>query len=333
MITNDNGKLKIIFYSAKEYEKNVFMPLLDQYGYEAKFIQNKLFADSAVFSFGCDVASIFTSDRVDKDTIDELKEAGVKLLALRCAGYNNVDIEYARGKIGIVRVPAYSPEAIAEYAMALTLGIIRNTHRAYFRTKDYNFDISSLMGFNICGKTIGVLGEGKIGRAYINICKGFGAKILVSTPHPANIEGVKYVSVDDLLKNSDIISLHCPLTKETNHIIGRKQIETMKDGVVIINTARGALIDTSALIEGIKSGKIRGAGIDVYENEDNVFMKDYSSEIMVDDTLSRLISFPNVIVSSHQAFYTLEAIEAIAKITINNIKEYMTYGKAENEIK
>lgn len=324
--------MKIAFFDTKPYDKNSFNNSLDSKNIEFKFFETKLNEDTVKLAKGYDAICVFVNDTVNAEVINALYSYGVKLIALRCAGFNNVDLKAAHNKIAVVRVPAYSPYAVAEHTMALLLTSVRRIHKAFIRTKSFNFSLSDLTGFDLYGKTVGVIGTGKIGRIFINICKGFGMKILAYDKFPDNSLDVSYVSIDELLKNSDIISLHCPLTEETYHIINKESISSMKNGVMIINTSRGALIDAEALLEGIKSRKIGGACLDVYEEESDFFFEDYSSHIVEDDTLARLISMPNVIVTSHQAFLTEEALANIAKTTIENIEEFLMTGKCENEI-
>ena len=261
---------------------------------------------------------------------------GVSILALRCAGFNNVDVEHALGRVHVLRVPAYSPYAVAEHAMAMLLTSIRRIHKAYIRTRDFNFSLSGMTGFDLHGKTVGVIGTGKIGRVFINICLGFGMRVLAYDKYPvSNLEDgerVKYVTREELFRDSDIISLHCPLTEDTYHIINEKSLESCKRGVVIINTSRGALVDAEALLGAIKSRKVGAACLDVYEEESDFFFEDYSGHILDDDVLARLISMPNVIVTSHQAFLTEEALENIAETTVKNILSIASSGKCENEV-
>ena len=272
------------------------------------------------------------NDDINPEVIDKLQANGVKLIALRCAGYNNVDIEYAYGKIHVVRVPAYSPYAVAEHAMAMLLTSVRRIHKAFIRTRDFNFSLNGMTGFDMHGKTVGVVGTGKIGRIFIDICRGFGMNVIAYDKYPAVDSGIKYVSLDELWEQSDIISLHCPLTDESRHMINEESISKMKKGVVIINTSRGALIDSEALLEGIKDRKVGAACLDVYEEESNIFFHDYSNHIVNDDVLARLISMPNVIVTSHQAFLTSEALSNIADTTLANVREFLQEGKCINEI-
>lgn len=323
--------MKIAFYDTKPYDKIWFEPMMKQYGYEVKFFEHKLNADTAVLSRGYDVVCIFVNDTVDKYVLDIISKNGVKLIALRCAGYNNVDFKSLDKKIKVVRVPAYSPSAVAEFTAALLLAVNRKTHKAYIRTRDFNFNINGLLGFDLAGKTAGIIGTGKIGQMFIDICKGFKMKVIAYDPYPNNSLDVEYVSLDDLFEKSNIISLHCPLTKDTYHIINEQSVDKMQDNVFIINTSRGALIDTTALIEGLKSKKIGGAGLDVYEEESDVFFEDKSNEIINDEELMLLLSFPNVVMSSHQGFFTREAMQQIAMVTMENIANF-AQGKITNEV-
>jgi D-lactate dehydrogenase len=284
-----------------------------------------------------DVACIFVNAVADAPVIDELVANGVKLIALRCAGYNNVDLNATRDRIKVVRVPAYSPYAVAEHTLALMLTLNRKTHRAYNRTREGNFALSGLMGFDMYGKTAGIIGTGKIAKILIKTLRSMGMEILAYDLFPDNDfaarEGIKYVSLDELYANSDIISLHCPLTKETEYIINDEAIAKMKNGVMMINTGRGKLIDTQALIKGLKSKKIGSAGLDVYEEESEYFFEDRSNRVMDDDVLARLLSFNNVVVTSHQAFFTQEALENIAETTLKNIQDFIEGRELINEVK
>ena len=263
--------IKIAFFDAKEYDKNSFMASNSNEEFEIKYYETRLSEDTCPLAKGCDAVCVFVNDDVNSTVIDKLQELGVKLIALRCAGYNNVDIEYAYGKIHVVRVPAYSPYAVAEHAMALLLRI----HKAYIRAKDFNFSLNGLTGFDLHGKTVGVIGTGKIGRIFIDICRGFGMNVIAYDKFPAADSGIEYVSLNEIWARADIISLHCPLTEENRHMINSESMEKMKKGVVIINTSRGALIDSEALVEGIKARKIGAACLDVYEEESNVLFHDY----------------------------------------------------------
>ena len=324
--------MKIAFYDTKIYEKESFEKYANK-DIEFRFLETKLNEDTTSLASGCDVVCVFVNDNVNAKVIDKLYELGVKLIALRCAGYNNVDVKAAFGKIHVVHVPAYSPYAVAEHAMALLMTSVRRIHKAYNRTREFNFSLNGLTGFDFYGKTVGVIGTGKIGRIFINICKGFGMNVIAYDLFPAKDADYEYVSLDELFERSDIISLHCPLTEDTKHMINSGTIEKMKKGVVIVNTSRGALIDAEALLEGIKQRKIGAACLDVYEEEADIFFEDKSGHILDDDLLSRLISMPNVIVTSHQAFLTEEALNNIAETTINNIKSYFNNdGLCDNEL-
>lgn len=328
--------MKIAFFDAKKYDIISFDKYSKEYNIEIKYYETKLNADTANLAYGYDAVCVFVNDIVDAKVIDALVKLGVKAVLLRCAGFNNVDMKYAKGKLHVFRVPAYSPYAVAEHAMALLLTSIRRIHKAYNRTRDFNFNLSGLTGFDLHGKTIGIIGTGKIGRVFIDICLGFGMKVLAYDKYPnsdlASKPGVKYVSLNELFVGSDIISLHCPLTEETYHLINKETIALCKDKVVILNTSRGALVDAEALLEGIKTRKIGAACLDVYEEEADFFFEDFSGHILDDDVLARLISMPNVIVTSHQAFLTNEALENIAETTINNFVGFMKNGDYTNEV-
>lgn len=324
--------IKLAFFDARSYDIESFKKYNSD-DLEISFFETKLNLKTVELAKGHNAVCVFVNDDVNKDVIDKLYELGIKIIALRCAGYNNVDLGAAFGKVHVVHVPAYSPYAVAEHAMALLLTSIRRIHKAYNRTKDFNFSLDGLTGFNLHGKTVGVIGTGKIGRIFIDICKGFGMNVLAYDKFPNPEIKEKYVDLDTIFKESDIISLHCPLTEETKHMINENSISMMKKGVVIINTSRGALIDAESLLNGIKERKIGAACLDVYEEESNVFFKDYSGHIIDDDLLARLISMPNVIVTSHQAFLTTEALDNIASTTIENLKSYFNESEMiQNEL-
>lgn len=324
--------MKIAFFDTKPYDREFFEESSKKHGIKYKFFETKLCEDTVELANGYDGVCVFVNDDIDAKVIEQLYVYGVKVIALRCAGYNNVDIKHAFGKMHVVRVPAYSPNAVAEHAIAMLLTSIRRIHKAYNRTKDFNFSLNGLTGFELFGKTVGVIGTGKIGKVFADICKGFGMTILGYDKYPSNDFPGKYVSLAEILSNSDIISLHCPLTEETEHIICKQSINNMKKGVVIINTSRGGLIDTEALLEGIKARQVGAACLDVYEEESDIFFEDRSGHIIEDDTLARLISMPNVIVTSHQAFLTREALESIAETTSQNIVSFFESGRCDNEI-
>ncbi|MCR4788303.1 MAG: 2-hydroxyacid dehydrogenase [Lachnospiraceae bacterium] len=325
--------MKIAFFDAKDYDVASFEEANPDGKFVIKYFETKLNEDTVKLAKGYDAVCVFVNDNVNDKVISALKKRGVKLVALRCAGFNNVDVQAAKDNLGVVRVPAYSPYAVAEHAMALLLTSIRRIHKAYIRTKDFNFSLNGMMGFDLHGKTVGVVGTGKIGRVFIDICRGFGMNVIAYDKFPAKDSDIEYVDLKDIWERSDIISFHCPLTEDTYHLVDEKSIKHMKKGVVLINTSRGALIDAEALLEGIRERKIGAACLDVYEEEADVFFEDRSGHILGDDILARLISMPNVIVTSHQAFLTKEALTNIAHTTLANIEEYLANGKCENEVK
>lgn len=324
--------MKIAFFDAHPYDLPAFKQFGEANGLEFKFFETRLSLDTASLAAGCECVCIFVNDDASAPVIDKLYEMGVRLIALRCAGYNNVDIGRCFGKIHVVRVPSYSPYAVAEHAMAMLLTSIRRTHKAYIRTRDFNFSLNGMTGFDLHGKTVGVIGTGKIGRVFIDICRGFGMNVIAYDKYPAENSGIDYVSLNELFNRADVISLHCPLTEDTHHIVGFDALPKLKTGVVIVNTSRGALIDAEALLEGIKQRKIGAACLDVYEEESDIFFRDFSGHIIDDDTLARLISMPNVIVTSHQAFLTNEALSNIAETTVENITEFFKGETCGNEL-
>ncbi len=328
--------MKLAFFDTKPYDIPAFDKFAKEYNIKIKYFETKLNEDTVDLAHGYDAVCVFVNDTVNREVIDRLYEQGVKTVALRCAGFNNVDVKYACERLSIIYVPAYSPYAVAEHAMALLLTSIRRIHKAYIRSRDFNFSLSGLTGFDLHGKTVGVIGTGRIGRVFIHICRGFGMKVLAYDKFPAesldNGDTVKYVPLDELFKKSNIISLHCPLTEDTHHIINEESLALCKRGVVLINTSRGALVDAEALLAGIKSRQVGAACLDVYEEESDLFFEDNSGHILEDDTLARLISMPNVIVSSHQAFLTEEALENIAESTVKNLVEIEKTGSCDNKL-
>ena len=324
--------MKIMFYNTKPYDRYWFEPMAKDYGFEVHFVEMQCDEETLFLAKGYDAICIFVNDYVDAAMTELLYEMGVKAILLRCAGYNNVDIKAAEGKIHILRVPNYSPEAVAEFSMALLLTVNRFTHRAYARTRDYNMNINGFMGTDLFKKTAGVVGTGKIGQAMIRILKGFQMKIVAYDPYPNPALDVTYVSLEELMKQSDIISLHCPLTDDTRHLVNQKTIGLMKKGVYLVNTSRGALIDTEALIDGLLEKKFAGVGLDVYEEEEGVFYEDRSNEIIKDENLVRLTSFSNVLITSHMGFFTKEATRAIAQITLENAYELEMGNPLVNEV-
>ena len=329
-------KRKIAFFDAKPYDRNSFDAINKAFGYEITYVDAHLNAQTALMTQGFDGVCAFVNDTVDKEVIEKLVERGIRVIGMRCAGYNNVDFKAAYGRIHVLRVPEYSPYAVAEHAAALILSLNRKTYRAYHRTRDGNFSINGLLGFDMKGKTVGVIGTGKIGKCFIAIMQGFGMRILACDPFPdaayAERAGIEYTDQETIYRQADIISLHCPLTEETSHMINALSLSRMKDGVMLINTGRGRLIDTKALIAALKSGKIGSAGLDVYEEETEYFFEDRSMEVIADDVLARLLTFPNVLITSHQGFLTKEALHNIAETTLNNFKEFFAGGYLENEI-
>ena len=330
------AELKIAFYDTKPYDRESFERQNKAFGFQLKFFPSHLTDETVALCKGYDAVCVFVNDRVTKAVVDHLAELNVPLLALRSAGYNNVDLKAATGKIKITRVPSYSPHGVAEHAVALMLTLNRKTHRAFYRTRDNNFAIHGLIGFDMYGKTAGIVGTGQIGRIVCEILLGFGMKVLAYDPYaPADwaaAKGVELVDLGTLYERSDIISLHCPLTPQNIHMINRGTIELMKKNVMIINTGRGKLIRSEDLLEALRDEKIGSAGLDVYEEETDYFFEDFSSHIMKDDVLARLISLPNVLVTSHQAFLTEEALANIANTTLENIRSYFFDGKVLNEV-
>lgn len=314
---------QVAFFSSKTYDKTVFAQHSQQANIEFVHIESKLDNTTLASARGFSTICIFVNDVISADTAKKLATMGVKHIALRCAGYNNVDIASCR-KLGISvsHVPAYSPHSVAEHAMALILTLNRKTHKAYNRVKEGNFDLQGLLGFSLHGKTIGIVGTGKIGQAFANIARGFGCRILCFDPAPnSELHWADYTSLDELLAQSDIISLHCPLVPATQHMINPVTIQQMKRGVMLINTSRGGLIDTNALIKGLKNQQIGYVGLDVYEMEAELFFRDHSCEVIQDDLFQRLSTFHNVIITGHQGFFTQQALDEIARTTIKNIQD------------
>lgn len=323
--------MKVAFYDTKPYDREWFeKKRIEEIEYV--FYETRLTERTAKLAEGCEAVCAFVNDELTARTIDRLYDIGVRLIAMRCAGYNNVDLKAAEGRISVVRVPAYSPYAVAEHAMALLLTLNRKIHRAFNRTREGNFTLNGLTGFDLHGKTVGVVGTGKIGRVFIDICKGFGMRLLAYDLYPDESLDVKYVTKEELLAKSDIISLHCPLTEQTKHFIDEESIALMKQGAILINTSRGALVKKEALINGLRSKKLGAAGLDVYEEEADYFYEDKSNDIIRDEVLALLIAMPNVIVTSHQAFLTREALENIADTTLRSLKEYMMGGELTDAV-
>ena len=327
--------MKIAFFSAKPYDKTFFEARNKDFGFELEYWETHLgpHVVNAVDE-GTEVVCVFVNDKLNAEVIETLANKGVKIIALRCAGFNNVDLEAAkRFGLRVCRVPAYSPEAVAEHAVAMLLTLNRKTHKAYNRVREQNFSLNGLMGFNLHGKTIGVVGTGKIGKAFCKIMLGFGCKLLAFDPQEneeLKAAGVEYLELDELWKLSDIISLHCPLNADNHHMINADSLKLMKKSVTIINTSRGALLNTPDVIQGLKNKQIAYLGIDVYEQEEKLFFKDLSGSIIEDDDIQRLLSFPNVLLTGHQAFFTEDALEQIASITLNSINEILNGQPAKD---
>ena len=326
--------MKIAFFSTKAYDREFF----DRYvsTHEITYFEAPLNEQTVNLAAGCEGICAFVNDKLNAAVLSALKKLGIHLIALRCAGFNNVNIESAKlNGITVVRVPAYSPYAVAEHALALILALNRKTHKAYNRVREGNFSLDRLTGFDLHGKTVGVIGTGKIGEVFCDIMQGFGCKVLafdlIANPALA-AKQVNYLPLIDLLEQSDIISLHCPLTEQTRHIINEHSISMMKEGVMLINTSRGALIDTSDAIDGLKAGKIGYLGLDVYEQEEKLFFNDLSENIIQDDIIMRLMSFPNVLVTAHQGFFTEEALSQIAQVTLTNIDAFVAGSIQENKV-
>lgn len=328
---------KIAVFDAKPYDRTTFDKVNEKYGFELIYHKEHLDINNVILANGADAVCIFVNAVVDAEVVSRLKSYGVNLIALRCAGFNNVDIAAAaKHGVKVVRVPDYSPHAIAEHTLALMLCLNRKVHRAFLRTRDGNFSLIGFEGFDMYAKTVGVIGTGKIGKVAIGLFKGLGMNVLAYDLYPdtayAETNGIKYVTLDELYANSDIITLHCPLTKETEYLICDKSISKMKDGVMIVNTGRGKLIHTKHLIEGLLSRKVGYAGLDVYEEEGAYFYEDHSDAVMTDDVLARLLSFNNVIVTSHQAFFTQEAMGNIAHTTMDSISDFFAGRELRNEV-
>ncbi|MBM4104602.1 MAG: 2-hydroxyacid dehydrogenase [Planctomycetes bacterium] len=331
-----NRSKKIAFFDAKPYDRKSFDPNNKNFGFDISYFDAHLNEKTVELTCDFDAVCVFVNDTLNKSVIEHLIEHGIQVIGLRCAGYNNVDFKTAYNKIHVLRVPAYSPYAVAEHAAALILSLNRKIHKAYSRTREGNFSINGLLGFDMHGKTAGIVGTGKIGRCLISILKGFGMDILAYDrfldEEYAKDAKISYVPLEELFEKSDIISLHCPLNRETEYLINKKSIGKMKPGVMIINTGRGKLIDTQALIEGLKCGKIGSAGLDVYEEESDYFFEDRSADMITDDVLARLLTFPNVLITSHQGFFTTEALQKIAETTLGNFKEFFEGGYLKNEV-
>lgn len=329
--------MKVAVFSTRSYDRQFLQSANINYGHELVFFEPHLTPETSVLAAGFPAICVFVNDQSDATVLTELARHGTRLIALRCAGFNNVDLIAARNlDLTVVRVPAYSPHAVAEHTVALILSLNRKIHRAYTRVREGNFALDGLLGFNLHGKTVGIIGTGKIGTVVATIMKGFGCYILVHDLYPnseCSAIGVKYVSLPELFAESDIITLHCPLTPETHHLINTQALNQMKPGVILINTSRGAVIDTQAVINALKSGNIGYLGLDVYEEEADLFFEDLSNRLIQDDIFARLLTFPNVIITGHQAFFTREALESIADTTLSNITDFEQGRVCSNEVR
>lgn len=322
---------KIAFFDTKPYDRIWFDRLNREF--EIVHFESRLRPESVRLTEGFRAVCAFVNDDIGERTVQGLAANGVELVAMRCAGYNNVALGAARGKLRVVRVPAYSPYAVAEHAMGMILMLNRKLHKAYIRTRDFNFSLNGLMGFDLHGKTAGVIGTGKIGRTFIDICRGFGMNVIANDPFPAENSGITYVSREDIFRQSDIISLHCPLTEDTRYIINEQALSLMKPDTLIVNTSRGKLIDSEALLTALNEKRIGGAALDVYEEETDLFFEDNSDKLITDDTLSLLVSRPNVLITSHQAFFTKEAMQSIAQTTLESISDFFAGRELKYEIR
>lgn len=327
--------MRITVFAAKKYDKDSFGRIKDQYPQlELEYWETELNAKTAAYVQDCEAVCAFVSADVSENVLKTLSDRGVKLVLMRCAGFNNVDLEAAtRYGITVMRVPGYSPEAVAELAITLAMAVNRHIHKAYIRVRENNFSLQGLEGMNFYGKTAGIIGTGRIGAAMARICHGFGMRVLgYDSYHNPDLDFVEYVEMDELLAQSDLISLHCPLMDSTYHMINLETIEKMKDGVILINTSRGGLIKTDDLIAGIREHKFAGVGLDVYEEENQNVFENREDDILMHSTTSRLLSFPNVIVTSHQGFFTREALEAISRTTLDNAVAFIEGRKAGTEL-
>lgn len=329
--------MKVAVFSTKPYDQTFLTQANEEaHAHELTFLETRLNEATAALAKGFEAVCVFVNDQVDAPVLEQLAAGGTRVVALRCAGFNNVDLKAAQ-RLGmtVVRVPAYSPYAVAEHTVALMLTLNRQIHRAYHRIRDGNFALDGLLGFDLRGRTVGVIGTGQIGVEVARIMRGFGCRVLGHAPAPnpeAEALGVEYVTLDELLTQSDIITLHCPLTPETHHLIDANAMVKMKDGVMLINTSRGAIVDTSAVIEGLKSGHIGYLGLDVYEEEGDLFFEDQSNLVLQDDVFARLLTFPNVVITGHQAFFTRNALESIAHTTLGNLTELEEGGECDNRV-
>lgn len=328
--------MRVALFSALPHDRRTFTAANPAYGHDLGFYDTTLNEESVALAFGIPAVCVFVHDRLTHDVLGMLASGGTELVALRCAGFNNVDLRSAQVHgITVVRVPAYSPHAVAEHAVTLLLALNRKVHRAYNRVREGNFALEGLEGFDLAGKTVGIVGTGAIGQVSARIMAGFGCRVLAHDPHPnpaVEALGAEYVDLDTLLGSADVVTLHCPLTPATHHLIDSRALERMKPGATLINTSRGAVVDTPAVIEALKSGRLGALGMDVYEEEGDLFFRDLSGQVLQDDVFSRLLTFPNVLITGHQGFYTREALEAIAHTTLVNISTFARGERSGNEV-
>ena len=328
--------MKIAFFSTRKYDREFFEKNNSSFNHNLTFIEAPLTASTIILAKGYEAICVFVNDRLNEDLIEQLKDGGTKIIALRCAGFNNIDLSAAsKNNIKVVRVPAYSPNAVAEHVIAMLLTLYRHTHKAYNRVREGNFSLVGMTGHEIFGKTVGLIGTGEIGAITANIFKGFGCRVLATDPYPSQDlinKGIEYVDINQIYKEADIISLHCPLNDQTNHLINEVSLSQMKPKVTIINTSRGGLINTRDAYKALKLGDIGFLGIDVYEEEEKLFFEDLSTEIIMDDLFMRLTTFPNVLITGHQAFFTHRALNNIATTTLENIQDLERTSHCVNEV-
>jgi len=324
---------KIAMFDAKSYDKVWFDKLKGNYDFDITYFEEKLSPEVAKLAKGFDAVCAFVNDDLSAGTMDVLAGSDVDAIAMRCAGFDRVDLKSAEGRVKVFRVPAYSPNAVAEHAMALLMCLNRNLHTAYNRCTKYDFTLHGLMGFDLVGKTVGVIGTGKIGQVFVNICKGLGMNILAYDIFPVDIPGIKYVELPELFAKSDVISLHCPMSPENRHLIKKENLDMMKDGVYIINTSRGGLVNGADLLDALNSGKVGAAGLDVYEFESGVFFEDRTKDMPDDKVLKALLAHPNVLITAHQAYLTEEALKAIAEVSLQNLADFFAGKETANEVK
>ena len=323
---------KIAFFDAKSYDR-IWFDHWNNGRFQIKYLENKLTPDTVSMAAGYDAVCAFVNDNLNKLVINSLYQEGIRVVGMRCTGYNNVDLQAAAGQVTILRVPAYSPHAVAEHAIAMLQTLNRKIHKAYIRTRDYNFSLERLIGFDLHGKTVGVIGTGQIGRVFVQLCNGFGMKVLAYDPYPVENLAAEYVPLERIFKESDIISLHCPLTEESHYLINGDSLAQMKKNTILINTSRGALVDSKALVDALENGQIAGACLDVYEEETSLFFEDNSNQTRRDNVLVKIVSMPNVILTSHQAYLTHEALSNIAGTTLQNLEDFFDGRELKNAIK